>query len=101
MLPGARNSSRKGEKIGVRISSGGNVDAWAVRVPLDEWTHVAVSYDQAALRLTINGKLVASAGVECEWPFAGWPLTVGNYFRGTIGFAGLIDDVRIRNHAGD
>ena len=68
-------------------------------VPLNSWTHLALTYDGATLRMYVNGILVKSgsasgAGVTSSGPVRiGGDSVWGEYFRG------LIDEVRIYNRA--
>jgi len=68
-------------------------------LPLNVWSHLATTYDGAALRLFVNGIQVASA------PFSGAIVTTtgalrfgGNNVWGEF-FRGYIDEIRIYNRA--
>jgi hypothetical protein len=68
-------------------------------LPLNTWTHLAVTYDNATLRLYVNGAQVASRALSGRLPISAGPLKIGGnsvwgeYFRGTI------DEVRVYNRA--
>jgi len=69
----------------------------ALRV--NRWTHLALTYDGATLRLYVNGVQVASQAQGGRLPTSTYPLQIGGdsiygqYFQGTI------DEVRIYNRA--
>jgi hypothetical protein len=67
-------------------------------IPLNTWTHVAVTYDGAALRHFINGVLDRSTPVSCLITNTySRPIRIGANGAGTEVMNGLIDDVRIYN----
>jgi hypothetical protein len=91
----------------VRTSAGGP-DRGAqglARLPLNTWSHVAVTYTTAAagstLRLYVNGALVRTVTGTNQNIVAGTqPLRIGNSNASiSEGFNGLIDEVRIYNRA--
>lgn len=60
------------------------------------WTHVAATYDGAAIRLYVNGVLdatLARSGMIVQDPTV--PVAIGDQPQGDRNFDGLIDDVRI------
>jgi glucose/arabinose dehydrogenase/chitodextrinase len=71
----------------------------AVANPVNAWTHVALTYDGAMLRLYVNGVLasnvVQTGGIQTN----GNPLSIGG--NGPYGefFQGVIDNVRVYNRA--
>lgn len=88
------------------------------RLPLERWTHVAVSYDGQVVRFFIDGRLDAQFATVSRIQSSPAPLLVGNYFdtrrltafsgelRLDIGddnpyyaFEGLIDELRVSNAA--
>jgi glucose/arabinose dehydrogenase len=69
--------------------------AGTAAVPLNTWTHLATTYDGAALKLYVNGTQVASKAQTGAIPASTGPLRIGgNSIWGEF-FAGLIDEVRI------
>ncbi len=68
----------------------------ATTLPTGEWSHVAATYDGAAMRLYINGILDASRpriGSIAQDPAV--PAAIGDQPQGGRNFDGLIDDFRI------
>ena len=68
-------------------------------LPLNTWSHLAASYDGAALRLYVNGTQVASRAQTGAIQTSNSPLSIGG--DATFGqyFTGRIDDVRVYNRA--
>ena len=66
-------------------------------VPLNAWTHVAVTYDGAALRLFVNGTQVSATDLAGALPASTNPLRIGGNSVWGEYFKGLIDEVRIYN----
>jgi hypothetical protein len=93
----------------VRTSSGGpdRGAQGAVRLPLNTWSHVAVTYATApapvgsTLRVYVNGVLVRTITGGNQNILAGnQPLRIGNSNASVSeGFNGVIDEVRIYNRA--
>lgn len=71
----------------------------AAALALNGWSHLAVTYDGAALRLYVNGAQVASQAVAGGLPASTGMLRIGG--NGVWGeyFQGRIDEVRIYNRA--
>jgi hypothetical protein len=68
-------------------------------VPLNAWTHLAVTYDGSSFRFYTNGVLVrTTSSVTAIKPSTGNLRIGGNSVWGEF-FSGLIDDVRIYNRA--
>jgi hypothetical protein len=68
-------------------------------LPLNTWTHLAVTYDRTTLRLYVNGTQVASAARTTAIATSSDPLEIGSdRFYGQH-FAGRIDEIRIYNVA--
>jgi hypothetical protein len=68
-------------------------------VPLNAWTHLAVTYDGAALRLYVNGTLVTTTATAGSIPTSTGALRIGGNTIWPEWYAGLIDDVRVYNRA--
>ena len=66
---------------------------------LNTWTHLAVTYDGASLKLYVNGAQVGSRPQSGSIPVTDGPLTLGGNRVWGEHFAGLIDEVRIYNRA--
>jgi hypothetical protein len=64
-------------------------------LPQNAWSHVAVTYDGAKLRLYVDGELVRTESGQAVSSASG-PLTIGCYW-----FKGRIDEVRIYDRALD
>jgi hypothetical protein len=69
-------------------------------MPSNVWTHLAMAYDGAAMRLYVNGVLVRSVARTGAILVTDGPLHIGgNEVWGGEFFQGLIDEVRIYNRA--
>ena len=68
-------------------------------LPLNGWTHLATTYDGAALRLYVNGALVKSRALTGSIIASTGPLDIGSDAVWGEYFQGLIDDVRVYNKA--
>ena len=64
---------------------------------LNTWTHIATTYDGAALRLYVNGALAATKAITGTMPSTANPLRIGGNAVWGEYFAGLIDEVRVYN----
>jgi fibronectin type 3 domain-containing protein len=80
-----------------------NADTWArgpIGLPLNTWSHLAVTYDGSTIRLYVNAALVASlGGVVGSMPNSTLPLDIGGNNVWGEWFAGRIDEVRLYNRA--
>jgi hypothetical protein len=77
------------------LVSGSQVITGAAAIPLNTWTHIAVSKDGTNnTRLFVNGTQSGSTYTDTTTYIQG-PAVVGARFDGTLGFYGYIDDVRI------
>ena len=68
-------------------------------VPVNRWSHVALTYDGATLRLYVNATQVASRGTTGSIQTPGSPLWIGGNRPYGEYFRGLIDDVRVYDRA--
>jgi glucose/arabinose dehydrogenase len=69
------------------------------QVPLNAWTHLAMTYDGATLRLFVNGTQVGSKPQAGGMPASTLPLKLGGNPVWGEWFSGLIDEVRVYNRA--
>jgi len=92
----AHNGSRPAGQVHI----GGEQNAVAAAaLPVSTWTHLAVTYDGAALRLYVNGVQAASKAQTGSIPASTGVLRIGGNSIWSEYFAGLIDEVRIYNRA--
>jgi hypothetical protein len=78
----------------------GGVDRTAVgtsAIPLNTWTHVAVTYSGTTLRFFVNGTEVNSLGVTGSIVTTSSPLRFGGNAVWGEWFAGQLDEIRIYN----
>ncbi len=68
-------------------------------LPLNTWSHLAVTYDGAALRLFVNGAQVAVAPLSGPMVVSASPLRIGGNAVWSEWFSGLIDEVRVHDRA--
>ena len=68
-------------------------------VPLNAWTHLALTFDGAALRLYMNGTLVSTTALNGAMATSTNALRIGGNSVWGEYFKGLIDEVRIYNRA--
>jgi glucose/arabinose dehydrogenase len=68
-------------------------------LPLNTWSHLAVTYDRVTLRLYVNGSQVASVARTAAIASSENPLQIGGDSIYGQYFQGLIDEVRIYNQA--
>jgi len=82
------------------LSGGASIITQApAELTVGEWTHLAVTFDGATVRLYVNGNQVASqANPPTSFLPTNSTLHIGG-LGGGVGFAGLIDEVRIYNKA--
>ena len=73
--------------------------AGASVLPLNAWSHLAVTYDSAALRLYVNGTEVGSTPETGSITTSTGPLRIGGNAVWGEFFTGLIDEVRVYNNA--
>jgi hypothetical protein len=82
------------------IFVGGDLDTRGTTAPaLNAWTHLAVTYDGAALRLLVNGTQVSTRAVTGSMPNSTGVLRLGGNNIWPEWFSGRIDEVRVYNRA--
>lgn len=83
-----------------KISAEGHARANGVSpLPVNTWSHLAFTYDGAALRLFVNGQQTAQTAHSESLNNDGSPLRIGGNAIWGEYFSGLIDEVRIYNRA--
>jgi hypothetical protein len=70
-----------------------------VQLPLNTWTHLALTYNGSTLRLYVNGVQAGSQTVSGSITSSTQPLRIGGNSVWGEYFSGLIDEVRIYNRA--
>ena len=78
---------------------GANVLYGTAALPVNTWTHLAVTYDRVTLRLYVNGVQVSSVAATGAIATSTNPLTIGATRTYGQYFQGMIDEVRIYNRA--
>jgi hypothetical protein len=68
-------------------------------LPLNTWSHLAVTYNGSVLKLYVNGTLVNSQSVSGQMPVSTNVLRIGGDSVWGEYFNGLIDEVRVYNRA--
>jgi len=71
----------------------------ATVVQLNTWYHIALTYDGAALRMYVNGKLDGSLAVTGTIVPTANPLAIGAYTFGPWNLIGRVDEVSLYNRA--
>ena len=76
---------RSGQLAFTGVLSTGSTSLWSpVAMTANTWTHVAVTYDGAMLRLYMNGTEVANRAVTGSLPTGAAGMWIGGNFRGRI-----------------
>jgi hypothetical protein len=83
----------------VRISGDSTSAMGRDDLPLNAWTHLAMTYDGAAVRLFVNGTQVRSAERTGSMANSAGALRIGGNAVSSQFFNGRIDEVRIYNRA--
>ncbi len=103
-MPGDENwalySSDSADHPRTGLRAGGNQYAISAPspLPLNTWTHVAVSYNGSAFNIYVNGTLVNTLPVTGAVTTSTSPLRIGcNAIWGGEFFHGIIDEVRVYN----
>jgi glucose/arabinose dehydrogenase len=92
--------AHNGTRPAGQVDIGGEQNAIGpAALPVGTWTHLAVTYDRAALRLYVNGGLAASKVQTGNIPTSSGVLRIGGNSIWTEYFVGLIDEVRIYGRA--
>jgi hypothetical protein len=88
-----------GRPVGqVNIGGERNVNGSAA-LPLNTWSHLAVTYDGSQLRLYVNGALVGTKSQSGTIPVSSGPLRIGGNSIWGEWFKGAIDEVRVYDRA--
>jgi hypothetical protein len=96
----ATSQRRRGKPSGAATFDGSAGQVFGPSsLPVDSWTHLAVTYDGAAIRLYVNGDQVAEAPQTGTIASSTHPLELGGDSIYGQFFHGLIDEVRIYNIA--
>ena len=69
------------------------------QVPLNTWTHLAMTYDTATVRLYVNGTLVRSSATTGALLTSTGALRIGGNSVWGEFFQGMLDEVRVYNRA--
>ena len=93
-------SNNGGAVAGGGTFGGANANVYApAALPTNTWSHIAVTYDGATLRLYVNGTLVSSQARTGAISTSTNPLQIGGDSIYGQFFQGAIDEVRIYNRA--
>jgi fibronectin type 3 domain-containing protein len=93
-------SSSQNTPAGGGTFTAGNQNVYAPSsLKVNTWTHIAVTYDGAALRLYVNGQEVANQPQITPLMISTQPLRIGGNSPHGEYFRGRIDEVRIYNRA--
>ncbi len=65
-----------------------------VHIADGQWHHVAMTFEPGRLRLMVDGKVALDKPLPPSKPAEAGPIAIGQLVEGTIGCAGLIDEVR-------
>ncbi|MFB0554052.1 MAG: LamG domain-containing protein, partial [Phycisphaerae bacterium] len=85
-------------RVYLNTSAGETIIQGRTALTTNEWFHIALTYDGAEARIFVNGQLDVSSDVSGELTQSNNELRIG---RGEPAgyFVGMIDDVRLYNHA--
>ena len=85
-------------RVYLNTSAGETIIQGTTALTTNEWFHIALTYDGAEARIFVNGQLDVSSDVSGELTQSNNELRIG---RGEPAgyFVGMIDDVRLYNHA--
>jgi len=93
----SRNASKP--VSGVRIGEGEVQTQGRSRLPKNSWTHLAATYDGETLRFYVNGREKSAQAQPGGLATTAGDLEIGGNSLAGSYFRGLIDEVRIYNHA--
>src|SRR6267143_636106 len=99
-LQASSNSNLAPEAGGI-FTDGKHIVIGPSRLATNTWTHLAVTYDGAMLKLYINGLLVASTPATSQFTTSTNPLFIGGDQTQGQFFNGKIDEVRVYNRGLD
>jgi len=90
-------------QFGANVICGFYQNSWSatpgVAVTLNQWQHVACSYDQQNIKLYVNGAVAATAAASAALPTGDGAWYLGQRWDGTDYYKGRMDEVRIWNRA--
>ena len=95
-LYGNQNTSRP---VGQVFIGGERNALGSATLPLNVWTHIAVTFDGGNLRFYANGALTATTAVSGSMAASTGVLRIGGNSIWSEWFQGVIDEVRIYNRA--
>lgn len=85
---------------GLHFTSGGVLAASGVFLPVNQWSHVAATFDGSTVRLYLNGVERSSQAAMLASPNNGAPVIIGGTcFDAGARFPGMLDEVTIVNSA--
>jgi PKD repeat protein len=93
------SSDRGGPATGIWAAGTEQILSRSAPLPVNQWTHLAATYDGATQRLYVNGAQVASRAQTGAIQISGSPLRIGGNSTWGEYFRGSIDEVRIYNRA--
>jgi hypothetical protein len=90
--------------LGIDTASGEKEALGPSALPLNQWFHLAGTYDGKALRLFVNGSMQAEQACVASLKLSSQPLSIGGRInvsteRAGYGFCGVLDEVRLYNRA--
>ncbi len=88
-----QGSSRSTELPSVGISASPNNLSGPAALPINNWSHLAATYDGTNMLLYLNGVLVGTQAMTGSIGASTQPLSIG------VNWTGLIDEVRIYNYS--
>ncbi len=82
-----------------QVDIGGERNAQGTAIPVNAWTHLAVTYDGATLRLYVNGAASGTAAYTGSIPASTGVLRLGGNSIWGEWFKGTLDELRVYNRA--